>query len=81
MFEDLKDKKFVDLNLVRERILSLSGRHQRFGSRYSEAPIKLSLHSSSCPNLTVVDTLGLFRFNYSGNIPPDESIATAVARK
>lgn len=61
VFEEIKDQKFTDFNVVREKIIELTDK--KCGSRKNiiDDPIVLNIYSPTCPDLTLIDLPGIAR--------------------
>ena len=67
MFEDIKGKKFYNFSSVKEKVHAFIEYVAGSGQSLVDNPLKFSLYSPFCPDLTVVDTPGVF--------PPPKSSA------
>lgn len=63
MFDELKDKRFTDFDQVRQTIEALTDKVAGGNKGIVDIPIKLTIHSNDCPDLTLIDLPGITRIN------------------
>ena len=61
-FENNKDEKFTDFSVkVKKNIEDLTDKKAGSKKNIVDNPITLTIHSNSCPNLTLIDLPGITR--------------------
>lgn len=70
-FEELKGQKFFDFSKVKEKIEKLTDDVAGSKGNIVNNPIKLSIHSKTCPDLTVIDLPGITRIPLHGSDQPE----------
>lgn len=83
VFEELKDQKFEDFLKVKQTINELTDKVAGANKGIVDKPIILTIYSSSCPNLTLIDLPGITRIPMQGSDQPKdiEGITKAMAKK
>jgi dynamin 1-like protein len=66
-FEEHKGKKFEDFNVVKEMIVQLTDKAAGKKGNIIKNPIKLTVYSNTCPDLTVIDLPGITRVPLHSN--------------
>lgn len=65
-FDEIKGKKFSNWELVKEEINTLTDKVAGNKGGIVNNPIKLTIHSKTCPDLTVIDLPGITRIPLHG---------------
>ena len=65
-FEEIKGKKFTDFEQVKDEINNLTEKVAGKKGNIVNIPIKLKIHSKTCPDLTVIDLPGITRIPLHG---------------
>ena len=66
-FGELGDKKFTDFEKVRSTIEELTDKVAGKNKNIVDEPITLTVHSNTCPDLTLVDLPGITRIPLRGS--------------
>lgn len=61
VFDEIKGKKFTDFDVVRQQIDYLTDKVAGKNKGIVDIPIILTIHSHTCPDLTVIDLPGITR--------------------
>lgn len=70
-FDELKGQKFYDFNKVKDTINELTDKVCGKKGNIVNNPIKLNIHSKTCPDLTVIDLPGITRIPLHNSDQPD----------
>ena len=65
-FEEIKDSKFTDFKIVKEKILELTELVAGKNRNIVNIPIILNIYSNTCPDLTLIDLPGISRIPIFG---------------
>jgi hypothetical protein len=65
-FNEIKGEKFTDFNKVKEKINELTEKVAGKNGGIINNPIKLTIYSKTCPDLTVIDLPGITRIPLYG---------------
>lgn len=71
-FEKLKNQKFTDFNIVKEKINELTDSIAGKKKGIVNQPIKLTISSSYSPDLTLIDLPGITRIPLAGSDQPKD---------
>lgn len=63
IFDEIKDQKFTDFDLVRQKIEYLTDQVAGANKGIVDNPIKLTIHSNESPDLTIIDLPGITRIS------------------
>lgn len=67
-FEERKGTKIEDFSVVKKTIEELTEAVAKGKATIVNKPIKLTIHSNTCPDLTVIDLPGITKVPYLGKI-------------
>ena len=81
IFEEVKSKKFTNFNEVRHTIEELTEKTAGNSKNIVDIPIVLSIYSSTCPDLTLIDLPGITRIPIGGQPVDIERITTEMAKR
>lgn len=83
VFEEIKDKRFTNFSEVRKSIEELTDKTAGAKKNIVDNPIVLTIHSHTCPDLTLVDLPGITRIPLkdSGQPADIERITTEMAKR
>jgi hypothetical protein len=70
-FEEVPNRKFTDFQEVKETINHLTDKVCGTSKNIVDRPIVLTIHSHTCPDLTLVDLPGITRIPMAGSDQPD----------
>ena len=70
VFEDLKGQKFYNFDKVRDTIDELTDKKAGQKKNIIPDPIVLTIYSTSCPDLTIIDLPGITRIPLAGSDQP-----------
>ena len=65
-FDEIKGEKFTDFEKVKDQINKLTDKVAGSKGNIVNIPIKLKIHSKTCPDLTVIDLPGITRIPLYG---------------
>ena len=71
MFDEIKNEKFTDFDVVRDKINELTDKKAGKTKNIVNDPIVVTIKSSTCPDLTMIDLPGVTRVPLPGQ---DEKI-------
>jgi len=71
VFEEIKNEKFTDFDVVRERIVFLTDKVAGLNKNIVNIPIIVTIYSSTCPDLTLVDLPGITRIPLHNSGQPE----------
>jgi vacuolar protein sorting-associated protein 1 len=80
-FKEIPGKKFTDFKEVKRMIEELTDKVCGKSKNIIDNPIILNVHSSSCPNLTLVDLPGITKVPIDDQPPNIGEITTGMCRK
>lgn len=66
VFDEIKEKKFTDFSAVKQMIVELTEKVAGKNRNIINNPIKLSIYSNTCPDLTLIDLPGITRIPAHG---------------
>ncbi len=66
VFDEVKGKKFTDFKEVRKTIEDLTDKVAGTKANIVDKPIILTIHSHTCPDLTLIDLPGITRIPLRG---------------
>jgi dynamin 1-like protein len=72
VFEEAKGEKFFDFVKVRDKIIELTDKVAGAKKGIVDNPIVLTIHSYTCPDLTLIDLPGITRIPLSGSDQPQD---------
>ena len=81
IFEEIKDQKFTDFNVVREKIIELTDKKCGNKKNIIDDPIVLNIYSPTCPDLTLIDLPGITRIPIDDQPKEIEKITKALATR
>jgi replication fork clamp-binding protein CrfC len=83
IFEEVKGKKFYNFTEVRKTIEELTDKTAGENKNIVDRPIVLTIHSFTCPDLTLVDLPGITRIPLKNSDQPKdiERITTEMAKR
>ena len=71
IFEEIINEKFTNFDTVREKIVWLTDKVAGVSKNIVNVPIVVTIYSSTCPDLTLVDLPGITRIPLHGSGQPD----------
>ena len=72
VFDEIKGEKFLDFNVVRQKIEFLTDKLAGVKKNIVDVPIVLNIFSPTCPDLTLVDLPGITRIPLKGSEQGDD---------
>ena len=67
IFEEINNEKFTDFEVVRQKIIWLTEKVAGSSKNIVNVPIIVTIYSSTCPDLTLVDLPGITRIPLHGS--------------
>ena len=67
IFEEIKNEKVTDFDIVRDKIIYLTDKIAGNNKNIVNIPIIVTIYSSTCPDLTLVDLPGITRIPLHGS--------------
>lgn len=83
VFEEIKDEKFYDFDVIRKKIEELTDKKAGTNKNIIDDPIILTIKSNTCPDLTVVDLPGITRIRLQNSEQGEdiEKVTKGMAEK
>lgn len=81
VFSEIPNKKISDFKEVKKSIEMLTDKVCGKNKNIVDNPIVLDVHSSHCPNLTIIDLPGLTRIAIEGQDKNIHEVTTKMIRK
>ncbi|KAM3137004.1 hypothetical protein pb186bvf_010917 [Paramecium bursaria] len=80
IFENNKDEKFFDFDKVRQNIVDLTDKSTNGTKDINPEPIVMTIFSSDCPDLTLIDLPGITRIPLPGQRADIEKVTLDMAK-
>lgn len=80
-FGEVPDKKFTDFDKVREQIEILTDKVAGTNKNIVDQPITLTIHSHTCPDLTLIDLPGITRIPLPGQDKEIEAVTKNMVKR
>ena len=81
IFDDNKAEKIFDFDKVRDKISELTDKIAGKSKGIVDNPIIMTVYSSSCPDLTIIDLPGITRIPLPGQQQDIEKVTKEMAKR
>lgn len=69
-FAEYKDQKYQDFSVVKRMVMEITDKYAGKSKNIVNKPIKLTITSSFCPDLTLIDLPGITKIPLAGSEQP-----------
>ena len=69
-FDEMKGQKFLDFSVVKRLVMDITEKYAETSKNIINKPIKLTVTSCFCPDLTLIDLPGITKIPLAGSDQP-----------